>query len=78
MSNKSNSQPPEKLTGIQLKKIPKSAVGAKAIVSALTHVNKEVGLVKGIGLLKNLNQKDGFDCPGCAWPDPDAKRAFFS
>ena len=78
MSKKPNAQPPEKLTGIQLKKIPKSAVGAKAIVSALTHVNEEVGLVKGIGLLKNLNQKDGFDCPGCAWPDPDAKRAFLA
>jgi molybdopterin-dependent oxidoreductase alpha subunit len=78
MSKKTNAQPPEKLTGIQLKKIPKSAVGAKAIVSALTHMNEEVGLVKGIGLLKNLNQKDGFDCPGCAWPDPDAKRAFLA
>jgi len=21
--------------------------------------------------LLNLNQVDGFDCPGCAWPDPD-------
>ncbi len=22
-----------------------------------------------------LNQFDGYDCPGCAWPDPDAERA---
>ena len=22
-----------------------------------------------------MNQKDGFDCPGCAWPDPDGKRS---
>ena len=78
MSKKPNAQPPEKLTGIELKKIPKSAVGAKAIVSALTHIKDEVGLIKGIRLLKNLNQKNGFDCPGCAWPDPDAKRAFLA
>jgi len=78
MSKKSNAQPPEKLTGIQLKKIPKSAVGAKAIASTLSHIKEEVGLTKGIGLLKNLNQKDGFDCPGCAWPDPDEKRAFLA
>lgn len=75
---KTHAQPPEKLTGIQLKKIPTSAVGAKAIKSALSHVTSEVGLIKGIGLLAKINQKDGFDCPGCAWPDPDEKRAFLA
>ncbi|TMM31932.1 FdhF/YdeP family oxidoreductase [Polaribacter aestuariivivens] len=78
MSKNTNAQPPEKLTGIKLREIPKSAVGVKAIKSALTHINDEVGLVNGIQLLKNLNQKDGFDCPGCAWPDPDEKRAFLA
>ena len=78
MSQKINAQPPEKLTGIKLKEIPHSAVGVKAIVSALTHIKDEVGVINGIRLLKNLNQKDGFDCPGCAWPDPDAKRAFLA
>ncbi|MDC1162166.1 FdhF/YdeP family oxidoreductase [Tenacibaculum sp.] len=75
---KTHAQPPEDLTGIELTKIPTSAVGAKAIKSALTHVSEEVGLVKGIGLLAKINQKDGFDCPGCAWPDPDEKRAFLA
>ena len=78
MIKKTVAQPPEELTGIKLKKIPTSAAGAKAIVSALSHIRNEVGLIKGIGLLKNLNQKDGFDCPGCAWPDPDEKRAFLA
>ena len=78
MAKKTVAQPPEKLTGIELKKIPKSAVGAKAVASAINDIKNEVGLVKGIGLLKNLNQKDGFDCPGCAWPDPDEKRAFLA
>ena len=22
-----------------------------------------------------INQKDGFDCPGCAWPEPDGERS---
>tara|TARA_B100001996_G_scaffold382326_1_gene373863 strand:- start:640 stop:2781 length:2142 start_codon:yes stop_codon:yes gene_type:complete len=26
--------------------------------------------------LSNVNKFDGFDCPGCAWPDPDEKRTF--
>ncbi|UAM96666.1 FdhF/YdeP family oxidoreductase [Polaribacter litorisediminis] len=78
MTKKTTAQPPEKLTGIKLQKIPTSSVGPKAIASALNHIKNEVGIVKGIGLLKNLNQKDGFDCPGCAWPDPDEKRAFLA
>ena len=79
MKNKKiHAQPPEKLTGIKLTKIPKSAVGVKAIKSALSHVTSEVGTTKGIELLAKINQIDGFDCPGCAWPDPDAKRAFLA
>ncbi len=77
-TKKTHAQPPEKLTGIEFKKIPSSAVGYKAIKSAITHIKEEVGLVKGIGLLAKLNQKNGFDCPGCAWPDPDEKRAFLA
>ncbi len=77
-SKKIHAQPPENLTGIELKKIPESAVGVKAIQSALSHISSEVGLGKGVGLLAKLNQTDGFDCPGCAWPDPDEKRAFLA
>jgi molybdopterin-dependent oxidoreductase alpha subunit len=78
MTKKTIAQPPEKFTGIKEIKIPTSAVGFKAIKSALTHIKNEVGIMKGIGLLAKLNQKDGFDCPGCAWPDPDEKRAFLA
>ena len=78
MTKKTAAQPPEKLTGIELKKIPTSSVGTKAIASAIRHIKNEVGVIKGIGLLKKINQKDGFDCPGCAWPDPDEKRAFLA
>lgn len=77
-TKKTNAQPPNKLTGIQLTEVPQKAVGTKAIQSALSHVFEETGVLKGIGLLKNLNQTYGFDCPGCAWPDPDEKRAFLA
>jgi hypothetical protein len=63
-SKKIHAQPPKKLTGIELEKIPSSATGFTAIKSAITHIKDEVGLKKGIGLLANLNQKNGFDCPG--------------
>ena len=28
-------------------------------------------------MLSHANQKGGFDCPGCAWPDPDDERSAF-
>jgi molybdopterin-dependent oxidoreductase alpha subunit len=33
-----------------------------------------MGVKRSFKTLLNLNQKDGFDCPSCAWPDPDDDR----
>ena len=77
-TKKIHAQPPKKLTGIEFEEIPSSAAGFTAIKSAITQIKDRVGLKKGISLLANLNQKNGFDCPGCAWPDPDEKRAFLA
>ncbi len=33
--------------------------------------------MRGALLLARLNQFDGYDCPGCAWPDPDGGRSAF-
>ncbi|CAM1333196.1 FdhF/YdeP family oxidoreductase [Tenacibaculum aestuariivivum] len=77
-TKKIHAQPPQNLTGIKIIDVPTKAVGTKAIKSALHHVFSETGVIKGISLLKNINQLNGFDCPGCAWPDPDQKRAFLA
>ena len=34
-----------------------------------------MGLARGFRTLLKLNQKTGFDCPGCAWPEPDGERS---
>ncbi|SHG99709.1 FdhF/YdeP family oxidoreductase [Flagellimonas flava] len=47
------------------------AAGVPAIKVALEHVRKESGLFRSIKTLSRMNQKEGFDCPGCAWPDPE-------
>jgi len=31
--------------------------------------------MRGLRALRKLNQKGGFDCPGCAWPEPDGERS---
>ena len=48
------------------------AGGTKALKVALNHMRKEVGLFKSIKTLNIMNQQDGFDCPGCAWADPES------
>lgn len=55
---------------------PKSqAAGAAAVASSLNHVLRTAGPIRGTKALLELNQIDGFDCPSCAWPDPDDHRA---
>jgi molybdopterin-dependent oxidoreductase alpha subunit len=36
---------------------------------------EEMGAGRGLRALLKLNQKTGFDCPGCAWPEPDGERS---
>ena len=71
----SNAENPEKFTGIKLSKPKTIAAGMPAVVSSAQHVFKEAGLSRGMKALLALNQKDGFDCPSCAWPDPDNERS---
>ncbi len=47
------------------------AAGFGAIASTMKHVLHEVGVLRGASTLLKVNQDRGFDCPGCAWPEPD-------
>jgi molybdopterin-dependent oxidoreductase alpha subunit len=46
------------------------SVGLPAVVNSVRVVGAHVGIKRGLPLLRNVNQTDGFDCPGCAWPEP--------
>jgi hypothetical protein len=39
------------------------------------HVLTEMDSLRGWKVLAKLNQPDGHDCLGCAWPDPDDERS---
>jgi len=52
-----------------------SAAGTPAVVSSLKHVFGKAGVARGTKALLRLNQAGGFDCPSCAWPDPDGDRS---
>jgi molybdopterin-dependent oxidoreductase alpha subunit len=50
---------------------PKSvAAGLPAVGAGLARSYEEMGAVTAARSLLKLNHDDGFDCPGCAWPDP--------
>ena len=64
----------EKLT---IKSPMDHAAGIHAVTVAMQHQAREPGLVRGLKVLSKINQKEGFDCPSCAWPDPDQDRSIF-
>ncbi|HLL71577.1 MAG TPA: molybdopterin-dependent oxidoreductase, partial [Pyrinomonadaceae bacterium] len=70
-------QPPEDFTGIEISRASESAGGLPAIMSAMKHSWSEMGASRTLKTLTRINQKGGFDCPGCAWPEPDGERTHF-
>ncbi len=66
---------PEELLKLRLHKPSVSAAGITGVKVAVQHVLKEMNFARGAKALFALNQKGGFDCPSCAWPDPDDERS---
>jgi molybdopterin-dependent oxidoreductase alpha subunit len=52
------------------------AAGVKAVAVASEHVLGQAGAARGTRALFRINQVDGFDCPGCAWPEPSDRSHF--
>jgi molybdopterin-dependent oxidoreductase alpha subunit len=61
---------------LRLSKPKKKAAGIPAVVSSGKHSLKKMGITRTIKSLAMVNQKSGFDCPGCAWPDPEHRTHF--
>lgn len=66
---------PSRFTGLKLGKPKTVAAGLPAVLVSARHILEEAGAARGLKALLKLNQKDGFDCPSCAWPDPDDERS---
>lgn len=74
-TRKVNPSTSETLTKVKIKAPANYAAGAHGIKVALEHAIQEMGAIRAFQTLAKLNQKNGIDCPGCAWPDPDDKRS---
>src|ERR1700736_2329364 len=55
--------------------VPKhEAAGVKAVMVSLQRGLESMGAVRTAAALARLNQRHGFDCPGCAWPEEHGGR----
>jgi molybdopterin-dependent oxidoreductase alpha subunit len=52
-----------------------AAGGAAALGATFRYAVAQTGLVRGARVLARTNQDPGFDCPGCAWPEPNPRGA---
>ena len=66
---------PSLFTGLKIDKPDKKAVGFPAIASSIGQAWKWMKPSAALKTMFRINQKGGFDCPGCAWPDPDDDRS---
>ncbi|WP_329408788.1 FdhF/YdeP family oxidoreductase [Streptomyces sp. NBC_00704] len=48
-----------------------AAAGLPAVGHSLRMARQQMGVRRTALTLLRVNQKDGFDCPGCAWPEPE-------
>ncbi|QUQ68091.1 FdhF/YdeP family oxidoreductase [Kutzneria sp. CA-103260] len=50
------------------------AAGVKGVLVSLQHGWDQMGATRSVRTLRLLNQREGFDCPGCAWPEAQGHR----
>lgn len=53
----------------------RAAAGRGGIVAAVDHARRYMRPLQALRASLAVNQVSGFDCPGCAWPDPDGERS---
>ncbi len=50
------------------------AAGIPGVAVSLKRGVEQMGVARTVTTLRLLNQREGFDCPGCAWPEPQGHR----
>ncbi|GHE80460.1 formate dehydrogenase subunit alpha [Amycolatopsis deserti] len=50
------------------------AAGMTAVGVSLKRAYEQMGVARTVMTLPLLNQRHGFDCPGCAWPESQGRR----
>lgn len=75
ISKEPNAENPFSLLDLKLTHVEKAAAGIPAVMAAFSDLFEEKAPIRGMRALFKMNQIGGFDCPSCAWPDPDDERS---
>ena len=75
IENLPDAEPPRELADLKRSEPKAHAVGSAAVISSLAEIHTHTNTIRGGEALLKMNQKGGFDCPSCAWADPDGKRS---
>jgi len=67
-------EPPPEPRPAQAGERERAAAGLTSIWETVHRGARDMGIKRGLRALLAVNQKDGYDCPSCAWPDPDGER----
>jgi molybdopterin-dependent oxidoreductase alpha subunit len=67
-------EPPPEARAPRSGKRDLAAAGLTSIWETVHRGARDMGVSRSLRTLTKVNQKDGFDCPSCAWPDPDGER----
>lgn len=70
-----NPENPYKTLDLKLTKVKDWAAGMQGVQASVSDLIEEKTLTRGGKALFKMNQMGGFDCPSCAWPDPDDERS---
>jgi molybdopterin-dependent oxidoreductase alpha subunit len=74
------SERPERDEKLEVRPPKRGSAGLPGVAESARHGLAEMGPLRSVKTLLAMNQADGFDCPSCAWADPEPgerKRAEF-
>jgi molybdopterin-dependent oxidoreductase alpha subunit len=75
LKGNSNAENPHKLSALKVTSPKTWAAGLPAVWATMGDLIEEKIFFRGNKALLKMNQFGGFDCPSCAWPDPDDDRS---
>lgn len=70
-----SAESPYQLADLKIKSPKNWAAGVPAVIHSIDQLVLNASVLRGGRALFSMNQFNGFDCPSCAWPDPDDERS---
>ncbi|WP_298180203.1 FdhF/YdeP family oxidoreductase [Saccharomonospora sp.] len=61
-------------SALQVGDAQEHAAGVRAVAVSMKRAYEQMGVTRTAITLPLLNQRAGFDCPGCAWPESEGRR----